>query len=640
MTTKHKETETNQKENKETQTTTPNYFEAVNKSFEDELLKGNSNKETIQEIKERNKTSFFSKIVDAIKNPEEAIKWLKTSTIISIGGSWLKSLFGLDNKIEEKKEEIMHTIEDVIIDKKIDKKENTPKEENELNENETEEDENINENETEEESEYDNSFNYVIVDTPPDKNDLTLETYGDYNFNLIEKTRYEAEKKYGEFFELLSDQKKLIDFSEIKFQRLVEKLIENYKDDTATWMRHLIEYQDFINEAFLSKSPEERAKGVTILDGYLRLEWSESKKKVYLSHGTESEFREYLYALKDMPIVTSDILAKQNISEEIGGNFIPIYGSLRDYSRAFRNVDRGNYGQATADTAWAIGGFILDYYTLGKWRLFGGGIKNASKIKHLEKIFILFNSSASLGLFGKTTVQHFLRDENSKSIFSSKYFIENKKNAPPVPTVIGGSNDKLRVQIKLDFHEDIINTTETSEEKIENIKHQIDNIINLYQWSQTYYEIIDENTVKIFRRRSDAETVIKKEANGKWNLEGDLKTNLGYEKFEQAFILGNLSNTTMEWLCERDRGERAKSNTPFYIDKTINYSRSWPQRDSNYISEKWLSVYNMMYLINNEEILTLLNNTYNKWKKNPQMGKIEEIENELHNETLPPMGTI
>lgn len=88
-----------------------NYFEQVNKEFQKEILKGNIGKEAIEEIKQRNEVSFTSKVLSALKDPKEAYKWLKTSVILTLSGSWLGSILGVDKRLQEKKDEVMSTIE-------------------------------------------------------------------------------------------------------------------------------------------------------------------------------------------------------------------------------------------------------------------------------------------------------------------------------------------------------------------------------------------------------------------------------------------------------------------------------------------------------------------------------------------------
>ena len=78
-----------------------NYFERVNANFNREILKGNINKETIDKIAEQNRESFFEKVVDAIKNPKEAYKWIKNSLMIKLADSWLGEKLGFKEKIDQ-----------------------------------------------------------------------------------------------------------------------------------------------------------------------------------------------------------------------------------------------------------------------------------------------------------------------------------------------------------------------------------------------------------------------------------------------------------------------------------------------------------------------------------------------------------
>lgn len=80
-----------------------NYFERVNTEYEKALASGEvlKNKEILKDIAEKNKEGFFSKVMDALKNPKEAYKWLKYVTISSLAGTWLGEKLGL-KKIHEK----------------------------------------------------------------------------------------------------------------------------------------------------------------------------------------------------------------------------------------------------------------------------------------------------------------------------------------------------------------------------------------------------------------------------------------------------------------------------------------------------------------------------------------------------------
>ncbi|MDX9971278.1 MAG: hypothetical protein RBS56_05265 [Candidatus Gracilibacteria bacterium] len=52
----------------------------------------------------------MEKVVDAIKNPDEAFKWLKTAVISSLAGSWLGDIFGISDAMKKAKEKVMEVI--------------------------------------------------------------------------------------------------------------------------------------------------------------------------------------------------------------------------------------------------------------------------------------------------------------------------------------------------------------------------------------------------------------------------------------------------------------------------------------------------------------------------------------------------
>ncbi|GEM_PF-6714007 len=100
-----------------------NYFKAVNDEFEKIVIEKPEqmvNEKLIDEIAKRNEKSFEHKVVDALKNPGEALKW-GGNMLKTYAASWLSEIFGLKkymSGLKDKVKEKFGKAKDWVSDKK------------------------------------------------------------------------------------------------------------------------------------------------------------------------------------------------------------------------------------------------------------------------------------------------------------------------------------------------------------------------------------------------------------------------------------------------------------------------------------------------------------------------------------------
>jgi hypothetical protein len=182
------------------------------------------------------------------------------------------------------------------------------------------------------------------------------------------------------------------------------------------------------------------------------------------------------------------------------------------------------------------------------------------------------------------------------------------------------------------------------EEMSIDIDQRFESIVDNFYWKNAEWEVVDINTIKVIRNTSDNEVLITRNSKGKWNLTGTLEAVGGYDTVEQAFVMANLSNDTMEWL-EKGKinvpvyGEvsiEGANDTPFYVSigGDIEFDQNYSPVAINYFEEdsKWLETYKRSFEIPKDWIVNLLNRTYKKYlQKHSITRKFMELQEKLNN---------
>ena len=423
----------------------------------------------------------------------------------------------------------------------------------------------------------------------------------------------------------------------------VNTFTAKHKKMTAEIMMIMTSQHEIINKAF--KNSETLQKdGVPIVDALLKIKWDSEKETAYLQYANEEDFIDFSYQCIDsvlqnekydgMELANKELVIKDNmklklgkdVTEEIGGNFVPFYGSGRDLHRASINYYRGNWKGYRRDMFYGSTGILIDTVSAGQ-----GG-------KFMKGVNIATDAGEPLYNLGSTAL-------NQGETYENKYYAFSPENAQDIPFDAPGAIRMPKQELeKYDF---------------EKFKNEVDARIFTYisscYWKNANFEIIDINTIKIFRVTSDNEIIIKRSEDGTWNLDGELAADDGYT-FEQAFAMANLSNKTMEWL-EKENMEGGSEN-PFEeddgniefdrefeaseIDIEFDWKKSLTPTDAfkgssvgqNLIYLKkgnWIDFYKMSFNIPSHWIVNMLNRTYKKHKnKHSIYGQIEKLKNKYN----------
>lgn len=303
---------------------------------------------------------------------------------------------------------------------------------------------------------------------------------------------------------------------------------------------------------------------------------------------------------------------------ELGKSAIPIIGSSRDIWRGAKNISRENYSQGAEDLTIGIVGLGLDFLCFGTGSLQKTIVKSSIKdaprtlkvVKTLEKIDKnggkIFVRATGVDL-GYNMYLQFLKSQN-------KYYALPAENWMDIPAT-------APMEIKLKKEEEFKSAKEFYDEAFFQLKDDC-------RWKNMTHEIIDIDTIKIGRCTSDETVIIKKEKDGKWNLDGELAADGGYNTFQQAVAMANLSIKTVEWL-KREKFDGDGEN-PFHLDgDDIEYDIDYGWKDINielgisgnrvgqdvvYLDHEktWLKFYVEKLYIPKDWIVNLLNRTYKK----------------------------
>ncbi len=469
--------------------------------------------------------------------------------------------------------------------------------------------------------------------------------FKDEQLKEIGKEREKVSRKFANFFETLYSQEYLPKLSasgvidaislenvERKLQLSVNRFADEYENESAKFMMMMIEKEELIN-GFFKDNPDLQEKGWPILNSMFKIAWDKESQKAYLSYGTRDEFIEMSYGIADA--FTKNEFSKMggkdaaNATVEIGGNFIPFFGSGRDLFRAYKNLgQRGNTKQGLIDLGFGVGGLALDVATVGTGSALGvkalakegvqAGLKTLRIGMDLSPIFMMGHDLSK-------NAYDYLTDTKDSIIFGEKYYADKPKDSKPIPfkhPPITGLTKAKSI------------SEDPREAKIE-LQELFVSIKNSYYWRACVWEIKDENTVLVKRLQSDNETTITREKDGNWNLEGVLSASGGYS-IQQAFVMANLSNSTMEWLNEKE--ESGASENPFYVSSggDIEFDADWTPVAINYLSSdnEWLEAYERSFDIPKDWIVNLLNRTYKKYlQKNSISGRFLELQNKITNKS-------
>lgn len=428
----------------------------------------------------------------------------------------------------------------------------------------------------------------------------------------------------------VSDVKDLEKLSFHKTVSYVNSFIPIHEKNSADIMRLLVAKSDVINEIF-KRSPKLQKEGKSIGGDFLKLKWDKEKEMVYLQYAQEEELIDYSYMMIDQCF-------SWGMGWEIGGNFVPFVGSIRDLYRGWRNMERGNTYQAFKDYAWGGGGLILDVLSLGSSSIAKGGIKmvvrNAAKAEKIMsslqvakagekgmKALHTINMGADASELGygfgaginKEMDRYF--EGIDPDTFKGRYEAKSWEEADDIPFSKPGVVRMAKEKV----------SNSSLEEMSIDIDQRFESIVDNFYWKNAEWEVVDINTIKVIRNTSDNEVLITRNSNGKWNLNGTLEAVGGYDTVEQAFVMANLSNDTMEWL-ENDKinvpvyGDisiEGANDTPFYISigGDIEFDQNYSPVAINYFEEdsKWLETYKRSFEIPKDWIVNLLNRTYKKY---------------------------
>lgn len=434
-------------------------------------------------------------------------------------------------------------------------------------------------------------------------------------------------EKYSSYFEKIFSQEYLPELSasgvidsislekvERKLQLAVNQFANEYENDSAKFMMMMIDKEEYIN-GYFKDNPEAKKDGWQILNSLLKIKWDDSAQKAYLSYGSRAEFVEFSYGIADAFTKNEfkNFSGKDglNATVEIAGNFIPFFGSGRDVFRAYKNLaQRGNYEQGLWDLGFGVGGLALDIGTLGT------GTAAKSVLKGLRVGMDLTPIMSGVWDIEKKA-SGWLSSKEDTVIFEQKYYADKAEDSKPIPF----------------SHPPIIGMTKAREISQNTQKGKLElqelfvSIKNYYYWRACIWEIQDENTVTLKRLQSDNETVIKRQTDGTWNLEGQLAASTGYS-IQQAFVMANLSNSTMEWLDKQNKS--GANEAPFYVSSggDIEFDEDWTPQPVNYLSSdnEWLDAYKRSFGIEKDWIINLLNRTYKKHSQTGSInGKISEL---------------
>lgn len=489
--------------------------------------------------------------------------------------------------------------------------------------------------------------------------DIDEAIYFAKEFEVI-KENYRKDSK--EFFETINNKEKLEKMSKDQIISLVERAADEHLIMSANIMRIITVKNQLFNKAFEIDTTLQE-KGLPIVEALIKLKYDKEKKLAYLQYASKEEFKQLAY----------DVIDDRSLAWEIGGNFIPFYGSYRDLYRASNQFYRGNTQRALQDLAWGGGGAILDAFTLGegssivKGVIKGGSVlsKTGAKLFGKEAIEQLLKTigkegtEEALKMGGKEGVQSVSKFARGRQIiqnsekqlriantigdateqaypgikafeswaegnsevntYSQRYYAFSPENAQDIPFdkpgVIRMSNRKIE--------------TNNLEEFSRDVEQRMERYIGGCFWKNAKYEIIDINNIKIQRTTSDNEIIISRDKDGIWNLEGEIAADGGYT-FEQAFAMANLSNKTAEWLNRE--GFDGDGENPFHVDgDDIEFDIDYSWKDINiewgisgnrvgqdivYLAGDgaWLEFYDSSFDIPKDWIVNLLNRTYKKVK--------------------------
>lgn len=467
----------------------------------------------------------------------------------------------------------------------------------------------------------------------------------DYNAYLATITQPAA---LSDMLEQGIDQESIKDISDLEkfsFHRtvsFVNNFAANHEKISADVMRLSTANADVLNEIF-RRDPELQKNGKSIGGYLLKLKWDKENEKVYLQYADQEEFVDYSYMAIDQTF-------SWGMGWEVGGNFIPFAGSIRDLYRGWRNLERGNNWQAFKDYMWGAGGLLLDVVTFGEGSLVKGGIKmivkgasKADKVmsaiqvgktgriagKYLQVGNLAMDASEiSYGL-GKGLESYW--NNTDPDTFTGKYYAESFETAQDIPF----SNPGV---VRMSKRPVVSGPKEAVASEID---ARFESIMGSFYWKNAEWEVLDANNILVIRTTSDNTVKISRDSEGIWNLDGALAADGGYKTVEQAFVMANLSNDTMEWLDEPasvagvEYDKVGASDNPFYVSSggDIEFDLDWSPVAIDYFinGSKWLDTYERSFDIPNDWIVNLLNRTYKKYlEKHSITGKIAELQKKLN----------
>ncbi len=376
---------------------------------------------------------------------------------------------------------------------------------------------------------------------------------------------------FKEIYEYLGDPEKLQKLSPEEQDSLINRTILIHNASLPKIKRTYLLHADIINETY-KKNPDKQ-KEILFINPFVKIRYDEDNQKAFLEYASDAELKEKIYQI-------IDYAGKDGweVAGEMAQDIAPVWGTFRDFKRAWRNWGRGNAGQATADSLWGVFGVISDGLTFGAGKaLIKGAAKGGKAVSIGAKM-------AKGGKIGEKALSAFEK-YGGKIVIGTIAFDLGRQGAQVLGWLgneefkgkFDGTEKEIEANAPDMFHIDLspMNTKEEYEKTIEKMRYDL-------IWRNMKYEIIDDKTVIIKRAHSGESIKLKRhskekpfiqdnKSTGIWELEGIGKA---YDSFAQAVAIANLINKTAEIIKKNDY--EGGSDEPFHMDgDNIDFDVSW-----------------------------------------------------------------
>lgn len=368
-----------------------------------------------------------------------------------------------------------------------------------------------------------------------------------FTANELRMDMMQFNSEYEDFLKYAADPEKFNELTEEQRIDLVEDAIAKHKIAVAKLMNLMMVNSHILNAAF-----KDQPEAVMAINPFLKIKYDSERGESYLEYPNEDEMKQVCFTLIDMGTKEHGEL----LGEAVEGS-IPVWGDLKGLfwgdGNVVQNFRRGNTKGIGWDIALNTGGLILDASGFGI--LAGGAVEGAKLSRRAAKIISVLEKHSGAIFMGPIALHAGkLGMERlgwlSHQSFENRYYATTADNAQDIP---------FEAPDSIDLEHPPENIEESNFELVKNYYDRV--LITLRTeclWKNMRYEVVDRDTVRMYRAKHGYSLTIKRENDQKWTIEG---LGLSYNSFDKAAAMANMINDVHELIDKN--GYKGGEDNPF-----------------------------------------------------------------------------